>query len=453
MTPPQIREYIAIREEIRRQEFVFDSWLKETSPHLEWDLPHLKYMRKDFDDIVAGKPKKIMEFAPPQHGKSTQNSIHFPAYAIYKNPNSRIVVAANRQDFANKFSRRIRDLARNYIPLSKERKAVSEWETMQDGSITCGGVIHVGTGLPIDLLIVDDPIKSPEQASSKTYRDKVWDWWEYNIDPRITNRTSIIFTMTRWHQDDLAARILEANGSEWEIRCLPGICEIDNDPIGRKIGEALWPERWPIEELLKRKGRKSFQALIQQRPSAVEGELFKRDDFVYFSAIPEFKLIVQSIDTASKANKTNDYTVCTTWGVTDKAYYLLHVWRKKCLYPARKRAVIALADKFKPNHILIEDKDSGQALIQELRKETDLPVIPINPKHFGSSKEDRAERTLGAFEAERVLFPKEAQWLSDFIEELAMFPNARHDDQVDSVTQFLNWITSRRRRRPSLMVL
>jgi predicted phage terminase large subunit-like protein len=256
--------------------------------------------------------------------------------------------------------------------------------------------------------------------------------------------------MTRWHQDDLAARILESAGADWEIRCLPAICEDENDPLGRKIGDALWPEKWPIETLLKKRARKSFPALFQQRPSAVEGEIFKRADFVYYSHAPEFKLIVQSVDTASKAQKSNDYSVCATWGVTDTAYYLLHIWRKKCLYPERKRAVIALYDKFKPNFILIEDKDSGQALIQELRRDTELQVKAIAPK---GSKEDRAERAAGAFEAKRVLFPKRAPWLTDLIEELTIFPNSRHDDQVDSVSQFINWVTNRRRHRPSLTIL
>ncbi len=437
--------------ELRRRRSTFETWLPHTSPHLQWDLPHLQCMRNGFEDIIGGQTRKIMEFTPPQHGKSTQNSMHFPAYYLYKLPYKNVVVAACTQDLANKFSRRIRNLASRYIDLSRERRAASEWETIAGGSVTCGG-IGVGTSLPIDLLIVDDPIKTPEQARSKTYRDWLWEWWEYSIAPRLRDTTSVIFTMTRWHQDDLASRILEMEGGEWDVICLPAICEEENDFAGRKIGEALWPAQFSLEKLEKYRVRSpgAFQALFQQRPTAKEGDFFKRDDIRYFSNLPKYKSILQSWDTAFKKGQLNDFSVCTTWGVTDTTYDLLHVWRKKCDYPMLKRAILALYDKFMPQRVLIEDAASGQSVVQELLRATDLPIKPIRPI---GSKEDRAATASGLFEAGRIRCPARARWLADFTEELTMFPNGRHDDQIDSMTQALNFLRFRQRRTPEIITL
>jgi predicted phage terminase large subunit-like protein len=446
-------DYIALRKEIERRKATFDVWLPTASPDLTWELRHLKYMRRDFD-VIANREesKKIMEFSPPQHGKSTQNTIHFAAYYLYKQPSSNIVVAANTQDLANKFSRRIRDLASRFVDISKDRKAVSEWETTVGGSVTCGG-IGIGTSLPIDLLIVDDPIKTAEQARSKTYREWLWEWWQFSIAPRIREVSSVVFTMTSWHQDDLAARILESEKDEWEVRKLPALCESkEQDPLGREEGEALWPEQFSVAKLnkLREQTPQAFQALFQLRPSAKEGDIFERSTFKFFTTLPKFKYIIQSWDTAFKKNESNDYSVCTTWGVTDTGYYLLHVWRKRCLYHVMKRAMIALYDKFRPQWVLIEDKASGQSVIQELLYATDLPVKPIKPV---GSKEDRAATTTGLFDAGRILFPERASWLVDLMEELTIFPNGRHDDQIDSMTQFLNFIRQHRRSTPKFTIL
>lgn len=259
-----LRRQANAEQELRsRRGISFEEWLKKYSPHLDWDLPHLQYMRREFDDIAnRTKALKSMKFMPPQHGKSTQNTIHFAAFYLYKQPMANIVVAANTQDLANKFSRRIRSLASRCVVLSKERKAASEWETELEGSITCGG-IGIGTSLPIDLLVVDDPIKTAEQARSKTYREGLWEWWQYSIAPRIKSKTSIIFTMTPWHEDDLAARILENEVDEWGVVRLPALCEENNDPLGRKIGDALWPAEFSAERLnkIREQNPAAFQAL------------------------------------------------------------------------------------------------------------------------------------------------------------------------------------------------
>jgi predicted phage terminase large subunit-like protein len=156
--------------------------------------------------------------------------------------------------------------------------------------------------------------------------------------------------------------------------------------------------------------------------------------------------IVQSWDTAFKKGTENDFSVCTTWGVADGGYYLLHLWRERVEFPELKRVVSTLADQWKPNTILVEDKASGQSLIQELKLSTALPLIPVK---VDSDKQTRAQAVTPLMEAGKVFLPQSAPWVSDFVEEMASFPNGVHDDVVDATTQVLNYL----REKPELWAI
>jgi len=217
------------------------------------------------------------------------------------------------------------------------------------------------------------------------------------------------------------------------------IAEVDES--FRRAGDALWREKFPLEELEETRaviGSAAFESLYQQRPSAAEGAIFKREWWRYYREPPPFKRIIQSWDTAFKTGAENDFSACTTWGVADNGhYYLLWFWRGKVEFPELKRRMIWLAQEWNPVQILIEDKASGQSLIQELKYETALPIIPVK---VDSDKRRRAEVVTGAIEAGKVLLPESAPWLNVFVDELAAFPNGVHDDAVDSTTQALNYL-------------
>jgi predicted phage terminase large subunit-like protein len=241
---------------------------------------------------------------------------------------------------------------------------------------------------------------------------------------------AVIIIATRWHDDDLIGWCEREHKHEnWEVLNLPAI----NDD-----GEALWPEQYPIEALMRIKqtvGSRDWEALYQQRPSASEGEIFKRHWWQRYTEQPRLKWIMQSWDTAFKKGAENDYSVCTTWGVNDFGYFLLDCWRGKVEFPELKRTVVALAAKWNPRGILIEDKASGQSLIQELRANTKLPILPVS---VDSDKITRAYAVTPMIEAGNVYLPEETPWVQDFIDECAVFPNGVNDDSVDSLTQALN---------------
>ncbi len=248
----------------------------------------------------------------------------------------------------------------------------------------------------------------------------------------------MVIIQTRWHHDDLAGWLLREHPEEnWEVLNLPAIAEADGD--GRKEGEALWPEQYPIKTLegIDGIGGATWAALYQQRPTAAEGEVFKREWWQRYSEFPQFRRIVQSWDTAFKtALKTT--TACARRGAKTKTgYYLLHAWRARVEFPQLKRQVAALAEEWKPSAILVEDKASGQSLIQELKQGSRFPILAIK---VDKDKLARAYSASPLVEAGKVFLPASAPWLTDLLYELCVFPAGAHDDSVDSVTQALNWM-------------
>ena len=230
-------------------------------------------------------------------------------------------------------------------------------------------------------MLIDDPIKDREEANSETVRRSLHEWYAFVAYTRLMPGGAIIIIQTRWHEDDLAGWLLREHAHEnWDVLSLPAIAEQDEG--FRKEGEALWPEQFPLLELERIRaatGGRAWASLYQQRPAAAEGVIFKRGWWQFYQQPPTvaFNRIVQSWDTAFKKGTENDFSVCTTWGVADNGYYLLHLWRGRVEFPELKRVVASLADQWKPDAILVEDKASGQSLIQELKLSTALPLIPV----------------------------------------------------------------------------
>jgi predicted phage terminase large subunit-like protein len=299
-----------------------------------------------------------------------------------------------------------------------------------------GGAI---TGRGADLLVIDDPIKDADEARSDLVRKGLHDWYSHVAYTRLQPMAAIVLIQTRWHEDDLAGWLLREHGAEqWEVVSFPAVAETDE--VFRRAGEALWPEKFPLERLTRIRaaiGGAAWASLYQQRPSAAEGAIFRRDWWQRFRERPRFRCIVQSWDTAFKNGLENDFSVCSTWGAAQDGYYLLHVWRGKVEFPDLKRQVISLAAEWKPHTIIIEDKTSGQSLIQELRFGTALRLRPIKADR---DKIARAQAITPLIEAGRVFLPESAPWLDCYIDEMAAFPSGVHDDAVDSTTQALNFL-------------
>ena len=280
-------------------------------------------------------------------------------------------------------------------------------------------------------LIIDDPHKADE-ATSDTMRQNVIEWFQNTIESRLNSpQTPIIVIMQRLHEEDLSGWLLAGgNGEEWEHVCIP-VFDDEETP--------LWPFKHDRDTLKRMEAASPyvFAGQYMQRPAPLAGGIFKKAWWQYYDELPQIKRVIQSWDTAYKAKAANDYSVCTTWAECENGYYLIDLWKDKREFPDVKRIALSLSAKHKPHAILIEDKASGQSLIQELKRETNLSVVPIQ---VDSDKVSRAFAVTPIIESGRVYLPNGAGWVNGLIENMGAFPNAQHDDDVDSVTQALNYL-------------
>jgi predicted phage terminase large subunit-like protein len=424
---------------------------------------HHRLLIEQLHKVDSGELKRLMVFWPPGHAKSKYSSEYGPAWLMGRGKKRTIIHASYGTDFAERFGRKIRNILRTDeyervfgVTLAADSRAAGEWETIDGGEYKAAGVGAGITGRRADIGLIDDPVKSRKEADSPTYRQNAWDWYLADFRTRLKPGGAIVIIQTRWHEDDLSGRILPPDydfrsgwvtardGEKWFVLNFPAICEREDDLTGRKVGEALWPgyiDLAMLEQLKRTQGSRNWDALYQQRPRPGEGGIFKeswlRDRY---NIIPAgANLTIHSWDTAQKPGELNDPSVCSVWdmGRGVPGYYLRDVYRERVDYPTLKRKVLNFAERDKPAAILIEDKSSGQSLIQELRTTTTLPIIAIEPL---GDKTFRANEVSAMVEAGLMHLPERAPWLIDFEGEFFGFPLSTNDDQVDSVTQFLKWV-------------
>lgn len=431
-------------EELRRQsrqvylsQQTFSRWLKLVNPAWRWDWPHLKFVQDALQKVTDGEIKRLMIFMPPRHGKTEQVTVRYPVYRLNVNPRIRIIQAAYNQLLSEKFSRKSRRIAEQILTLRHDRSSVEDWETEEDGGVRAVGVGGGITGQGGNLIIIDDPIKSREEAESKTYRDKLWDWYRDDLYTRCEPGGAIIAQFTRWHHDDLAGRILNSEeAKDWTVICLPALAE-ENDPLGRKPGEALCPERFPREELLKIQtvlGDYSFGGLYQQHPTPISGNLCDREKFQIVEIAPKSSRRVRAWDFAATEDTTSDWTVGTLLSEQRGLYAVEHVIRRR-VGPADVHELVyqtAIMDG-KGVEIYFEEEPGSSGKIASnslMRKLAGWNVRCVRPS---ADKITRALPFLAQSKAGNVSLVKGA-WNSSWLDELTVFPNGEHDDQVDSVS-------------------
>lgn len=428
-------------------------WLGEVSPSFTWDWPHLVYVQNQLNRITSGEIRKLMLFMPPRHGKSELATVRYPIYRMERDPSMRVMLGSYNQDLANLFSRAARRIAIDRGLLGGGIKAQDEWDIRGGGSFRAassgGGGI---TGRGANLIIIDDPIRSREDANNLLFRDKTWEWYSNDIYTRLEPGGAIILILTRWHQDDLAGRILASeDGPNWTVCSLPAEAE-EADPIGRAVGEALCPQRFDEAALREIKAVMGldYYALYQQRPMSEAGGLYKREWFKYDPPprLPtgeyDFDQIVQAWDTAS--SELGDFSACVTAGVKDNRAYILDVYRARLETPELLRQIKNMAERWQPTTLLVEDASNGIAVTQMLKRETRLPILGITPARGG--KIAHAKANMPYIEGGRVSFCP-GHYLTDFEHELLTFPAASHDDQVDALNLALTRIFATSARKAS----
>jgi predicted phage terminase large subunit-like protein len=311
-----------------------------------------------------------------------------------------------------------------------------------------GGVL---TGRGADFILIDDPLK-PDEALSDARRKDNNEWYSHTLYSRLNDKRwgAIVIIMQRLHEDDLVGHVLSQE--PWEILSFPAIAEADEvheietiwGPrcFRRRQGEALHREREPLdtlERIRRTVGEYNFAGQYQQSPAPLGGGLVKVEWFKRYreSERPErFDRIVQSWDTANKATELSDFSVCTTWGVKGKDLFLIGLFRRRLEYPALKRAVREQQSLFEANVVLIEDKASGTQLIQELIADGCYSVTRYQPD---CEKIMRLHAQTAMIENGFVHIPETSPWLAEYLHEISLFPKGKHDDQVDSTAQFLDW--------------
>jgi len=423
--------------------------------------PHIELMASKLEACRQGKIRRLAILVPPRHLKSHCASIAFVAWCLGHNPAGHFICASYGQDLADKLARDCRTvmLSSWYRRLSStrllsNRQPVHDFATTELGTRMATSVGGPLTGRGADFILIDDAMKA-DDALSEPRRKAVKEWYDNTLVSRLNDKATgcIIIIAQRLHQDDLVGHVLEQE--PWDVVSLPAIAEQDEthlieSPFGRRVwtrraGEALHPERESLQTLSAIRETMTdynFAAQYQQSPLPPGGAMVKTGWLKYYEPgeLPErFDSKLQSWDTANKATDLSDFSVCTTWGVCNRYFYLLHVSRMRWNYPELKQAVREHAQQHRPTTILIEDKASGTPLIQDLRSDGLLGIKPYVPP-AGTDKVMRLHLQTALFAEGRVLLPRHAPWLADYVAELTGFPGSKYDDQVDSTTQALQFL-------------
>jgi predicted phage terminase large subunit-like protein len=414
----------------------------------KFELPtHLRILVQVLERVERGELDRVIVAMPPRHGKSMTTSQLFPSWYLGRNPTKSIVASSYGQELASDFGRRVRNfvsdpLHRKFFRdciISDDSDSVHRFHTTAGGAYYATGAGGPVTGRGADLLLIDDPIKGREDANSAAVRRSLQSWYQDVAYTRLQPGGAIVLIQTRWHEDDLAGWLLREHASEgWKVISLPALAEQNEG--WRSAGDALWSEKFPIETLARIReaiGSSAWASLYQQRPAPEQGAIFRKEWWRQYAGPIECHRTIFSLDTAYKAGANNDFSVIATVSEAKDGYYVRHVSRGRWEFPELKRQAIALAEIWKPHGVLIEDAASGQSLIQALKAETRLPILPVKPM---GDKVSRAHAVSPLVESGRVFLPAEAPWLADLVDEMTSFPAAPHDDQVDAITQALNYL-------------
>lgn len=452
---------LELERELHRREAV-----KRFSVFLDYTNP--SYSRQWFHTLVAEKCQallqgtlgsdRLMLFMPPQHGKSEIVSRKFPAWALGYNPLLKIVGTSYSADLAQGFSRSIQrtidspeysevfpnTFLNNQRILKDDRRSwvrnVDMFETVGYGgfykAVGVGGSL---TGTPADLGIIDDPVKDALEAGSPTYRQRVWEWYTDVFLTRLHNESKQILIMTRWHEDDLAGRLLKNEPEKWVVINIPAIREdMSNPEDPRKVGEALWEERHSLQRLhdVEQRSPRTFAALYQQRPVINGGNIVKRDWFKHIS-VAEFKRIYHDepivffLDTAYTDKTQDDPSGIIATCKIGNDLYITHAQKVLMRFPDLLRFIPEYARQHgysRRSSIRIEPKANGISVIDQLKATTGLNVVPTpSPK---DSKETRLYAASPTVESGRVVLVDGA-WNEPFIDEICGFPSNPHDEYVD----------------------
>jgi len=424
-------------------------------PEYDWTARHFREMQRELDAVTAGTERRVFFGLPIRHGKTIHNTTGYASARIEWNPRTRVLLGSYNQRQADKFSRDIRKVVKaRGVQISTDRDTASEWETVAGGGVRAVGAGAGVASVNADLIIIDDPIGSRDDAESQAKRDQVWDWITNDLLARCEPHTAVLFTMSRWHQNDPAGRLMDQQRARWTILDLPAEAE-PNDPLGRAVGEPLWPElrgRDWLDEKREELGAYGFASLLQGRPRPREGGMFKWSWWKLLETIPAVGQMVRYWDTAgTEATRANDpdYTVgALLCRMPDGRTAVVDVQRFRHSVGQRDAAIAAVARSDASTYrgrvkwwVEKEAGVGGKDRTDALKRLVQNTGIAISDEPATGNKAIRAEPLASAVEAGNVLLcpdTEENRWRDVLRAEAADFPNGTHDDAVDATSGAFN---------------
>lgn len=440
---------------------------KGLNDKLSWEPSKFhRYLCNSVEAFVERKSEKAFEIllisTPPQHGKSVTITETYPAYHLCKHQEDKVIVISYGDDLAERFGKRNLEKVKAYghifgTGVNVKKGTAREFELSNEkGRIISKGFGSGITGHSGDLILIDDPVKNAQQADSQAFRNSIWDEFDFTVKSRTSAGAKIIVIMTRWHEDDLAGRIIKEYPDRTTIINLPCECE-EPDVLGRRpkgmngddrVGDALCPEIGKGNDWLadfkstytSRTGTRAWNALYQGRPTSMEGNILMREWWEYYerkdyeNGVLKFDTMIMSVDAAFKDGAQNDRVAIEVWAKKENRIYLVDLINEHLNFKATMQKITMLKARYpQVGAILIEDKANGTAIIQVLKSEI-MGIIPVTPD---ASKEARVNAVSPYIEAGNVYLPKDKKFTWEFIDQCAKFPNDSHDDMVDAMSQAL----------------
>lgn len=406
---------------------------------------HHKALLDRLEAVERGEITRLMVLMPPGSAKSTYASMLFPAWYLSRHPTNSIIAASHTAELAERFGRRVRNTIMEHaatlgVSVSPDNAAAGQWGTTAGGEYFATGVRGPIAGHRADLALIDDPVKSREDADSPTTSERNWEWWKADLVPRMKPGSAVVLIMTRWTETDLGGRALDdmrAGGEPWHVLRLPMEAE-DNDPLGRTLGEPLWPEWFTNSMRIEAKrDSRTWSALYQQSPAPVTGSYFDRAWLHPAKHLPHRDTMrLYGASDYAVTSDGGDYTVHVIVGMDSAGrLWLLDLWREQASSDVWVQAFCDLVRFWKP---LMWAEELGQIkasvgpfLLRAMHEREAFVARRDFPTR--GDKAIRAQSIRGRMAVDGLYYPENAPWRTDFENELMMFPVGRHDDQVDAL--------------------
>lgn len=415
---------------------------------------HHRLLIEHLERVERGEIDRLMVLMPPGSAKSTYASVLFPAWYLSLNPTRSIIAASHTQELAERFGRRVRNLVSEHggilgYSIAGDNRAAGRWETSSGGEYYAAGVGGSITGRRADLAVIDDPIRSREDADSEAVRQSQWDWYRYDLMTRLKPGAAVVLILTRWHEDDLAGRLLADESDRWCVIRLPMEAE-DDDPLGRPAGAPLWPQ-WFTDQMRSdaRRDARLWSALYQQRPAPEEGDYFRSDWLREADIIPPAHAMqIYGGSDYAVTSGGGDYTVHAVVGMdSESRLYLLDLWRRQASSDEWVQSFCDLVLMWRPigwAEELGQIRSGVGPFLERQQRERGAWVAREQFPTRGD-KAVRAQSIRGRMALSGLYVPRGAPWVAGLRSELLSFPAGKHDDQVDAlglVGQLLDRMTA-----------